>query len=192
MDAARWAVPSRHQESTVPNDQHSSSGDQTDRTPAVDRNRQATEAAGNDAGVGSRDKYRDNDDARAPLGGDDRQGTKADSRFEARGDARENVGNNARGTDAHPTGPSGNDKTKSRGDLPDEFDADLERDNHRGREAHHGMSDLAADTRAGMAGAEGAHGAFGHQGQQHDRQTQAASPAERGHDERPKKKDGHR
>ena len=53
------------------------------------------------------------------------------------------------------------------------------------------MSDLAADTRAGMAGAQGAHGEFGHQGRQHDRQTQAASPAERGHDEQPKQKEGH-
>ena len=176
----------------MPNDQNSSSADEADRTPAADRNRQQTEAAqaAGDA-QGGRDRYRDNDDARAPIGGDDRMGTKADSRFEARGDARENVGNNARGTDAHPTGPSGNDRTKSRDDLPDEFDDDLKRDNQRGREAS-GMSDLAADTRSGMAGATGAHGEFGHQGRQHDRQTQAASPAERGHDEQPKQKEGHR
>jgi hypothetical protein len=38
--------------------------------------------------------------------------TKSDSRSEARGDARESVGDNARGTDAHPTGPEGNDRTK--------------------------------------------------------------------------------
>jgi hypothetical protein len=137
-----------------------------------------------------REKYRDNDDARDPLGGDDRMGVKADSKFEARGDARENVGNHARGTDAHPTGPSGNDKQKSRGDLPDEFDDDLARDNRRGREPD-GMSALAEDTRSGMAGAEGAHGEFGHQGRQHDRKTQAASPAERGHDEQPRQKEGH-
>ena len=42
-----------------------------------------------------RDKYRDNDDERAPLGPDDRVGTKSDSKSEARGDARENVGNTA-------------------------------------------------------------------------------------------------
>ncbi len=154
----------------MPNDQHSSSADQADRTPATDRNHQATAAAQQDADGGSRDRYRDNDDARAPLGGDDRMGVKADSRFEARGDARENVGNNARGTDAHPTGPSGNDNTKSRSDLPDEFDDDLKRDNQRGREAS-GMGALAEDTRSGMAGAMGAHGEFGHQGRQHDRQT---------------------
>jgi len=137
-----------------------------------------------------RDKYRDNDDARDVLGPDDRMGVRSDSRFEARGDARENVGNHARGTDAHPTGPSGNDRQKSRSDLPDAFDGDLKRDNQRGREAH-GMGELAEDTRAGMAGASGAHGDFGHQGRQHDRKTQAASPAERGHDEQPKQKEGH-
>jgi hypothetical protein len=157
--------------------------------PEVDMAENDSNSEQNSSGS-DRDKYRDNDDVRAPLGGDDRQGTKADSRFEARGDARENVGNNARGTDAHPTGPSGNDKQKSRSDLPDEFDDDLKRDNQRGREAD-GMSALAAETRAGMAGAEGAHGEFGHQGRQHDRQTQAASPAERGHDEQPRKKEGH-
>lgn len=175
----------------MPNDQHASSAGESDRTPAADRNRQANDAArtaGDDQG--GRDRYRDNDDARAPLGADDRLGTKADSRFEARGDARDDVGNNARGTDAHPTGPSGNDRQKSRDDLPDEFDADLERDNRRGREAS-GMSELAADTRAGMAGSAEAHGDFGNQGRQHDRKTQAASPAERGHDERPHKKEGH-
>ncbi len=175
----------------MPNDQHSSSADQADRTPAVDRNRQQTEAAqaAGDA-QGGRDRYRDNDDERAPLAGGDRNEVHPDSRAEARGSARENVGNTARGTDAHPTGPSGNDRQKSRSDLPDEFDEDLKRDNQRGREPH-GMSELAADTRAGMAGAEGAHGDFGHQGRQHDRHTQAASPAERGHDERPHKKEGH-
>ena len=175
----------------MPNDQHSSSAAQTDRTPAVDQNRQQTEAAqaAGDA-QGGRDRYRDNDDERGVLAGADRSEVHPDSKSEARGSARENVGNNARGTDAHPTGPSGNDKTKSRSDLPDEFDDDLKRDNRRGREAH-GMSALAQETRAGLAGATGAHGAFGHEGQQHDRQTQAASPAERGHDERPHKKEGH-
>ncbi len=174
----------------MPNDQHASSADEQDRTTNVDRNRQATEAAQQDAGTGSRDRYRDNDDTRAPLGSGDRMESKPDTRGEARGDARENVGNHARGTDVHPTGPSGNDRQKSRSDLPDEFDDDLKRDNQRGRESD-GMSALARDTRAGMAGATGAHGDFGHQGRQHDRQTQAASPAERGHDERPKDKEGH-
>jgi hypothetical protein len=59
-----------------------------------------------------RDKYRDNDDVRDPEPKDDRVDTKSDSRSEARGDARESVGDNARGTDAHPTGPEGNDRTK--------------------------------------------------------------------------------
>ena len=177
----------------MPNDQHSSSADQTDRTPAVDRNRQQSDAAqaAGDA-QGGRDRYRDNDDERGVLSGGDRAEVHPDTKSEARGSARENVGNNARGTDAHPTGPSGNDKTKSRSDLPDNFDDDLKRDNQRGREAHHGMSELAEETRAGMAGATGAHGDFGHQGRQHDRQTQAASPAERGHDEQPKQQEGHR
>lgn len=62
----------------------------------------------------NRDKYRDNDDMRDPLEGDQRSGTKPDTKSEARGDARESVGNNARGTDANPTGPRGNDKTRSR------------------------------------------------------------------------------
>lgn len=158
------------------------------RMATNDRN---SDPSTSDQSNSGRDRYRDNDDARAPLGAQDRNDTKADSRFEARGDARENVGNNARGTDAHPTGPSGNDRQKSRGDLPDDFDADLERDNHRGREAH-GMGELAADTRAGMAGSEGAHGNFGHAGQPHGRRTQATSPAQRDHDERPKEQEGHR
>src|SRR5688500_9000063 len=61
-----------------------------------------------------RDKYRDNDDMRDPVPGDERLGVKPDSRSEARGDARETVGNNARGTDAAPYGPEGNDKTRGR------------------------------------------------------------------------------
>src|SRR3990170_2725547 len=77
--------------------------------------------------MADRDKYRDNDDMRAPLTGDDRMGVKPDSRSEARGDARETVGNNARGTDTEPTGPEGNDKTRDR-PLPDAFDEDLSRD----------------------------------------------------------------
>jgi hypothetical protein len=60
----------------------------------------------------NRDKYRDNDDERGILEGDDRTGGSADTRGEARGSARENVGNTARGTDADPTGPEGNDRTR--------------------------------------------------------------------------------
>jgi hypothetical protein len=75
--------------------------------------------------VTSRDKYRDNDDMRDPLFGRERMGSKPDSRGEARGDARETVGNNARGTDTDPVGPEGNDKTRQR-PVPDSFDADLE------------------------------------------------------------------
>jgi fumarylacetoacetase len=178
----------------MPNDSHSSSADQADRTPAVDRNRAQADDARHahhlhDAEQ-SRDRYRDNDDARGYAEGDARNQPHADSRGEARGDAREAVGNNARGTDAHPTGPGGNDKQKGRSDLPDAFDDDLARDNRRGREPQ-GMGALASDTRAGLAGAEGAHGSFGHDGVQHDRKTQAASPAERGHDEQPRDKEGH-
>jgi len=86
----------------------------------------------NSSGSG-RDKYRDNDDARAPLGPDERTGVHSDSRSEARGDARENVGNTARGTAADPTGPEGNDNTRGR-PTSDEFDEDLARDNQRARE----------------------------------------------------------
>ena len=139
----------------------------------------------------ARDRYRDNDDERGVLAGDDRNAAHSDTKSEARGSARENVGTTARGTDAHPTGPSGNDRTKSRSDLPDAFDDDLARDNQRGGEASC-MAQLARDTRSGMAGSPNAHGAFGNQGRQHDRHTQAASPAERGHDEQPKHKEGHR
>jgi len=65
--------------------------------------------------VTDRDKYRDNDDVRAPLSNRDRNETNPDSKSEARGDARENVGNTARGTDAEPTGSEGNDRTRNRG-----------------------------------------------------------------------------
>jgi hypothetical protein len=75
-----------------------------------------------------RDRYRDNDDMRAPLPDDERSGSVPDTKNEARGDARETVGNNARGTDADPTGPEGNDRTRHRPQR-DEHDTDLERDN---------------------------------------------------------------
>ena len=42
-----------------------------------------------------RDAYRDGDDVREPPGADERMGTSPDTRNEARGDARENVGNTA-------------------------------------------------------------------------------------------------
>ncbi len=61
-----------------------------------------------------RDKYRDNDDMRDPIPPDQRSDTKPDTKSEARGDARETVGRNARGTDANPTGPEGNDRTRRR------------------------------------------------------------------------------
>jgi hypothetical protein len=77
-----------------------------------------------------RDKYRDNDDVRDPIPSEDRAGTRPDTKAEARGDARESVGNTARGTDANPTGPEGNDRTRNR-PRPDDFDADLENDGRR-------------------------------------------------------------
>ena len=75
----------------------------------------------------ARPKYRDNDDHRDTLGGNERTGTDPDTRSEASGNAREAVGDHKRGTAAEPTGPEGNDRTKLR-PQPDEFDADLERD----------------------------------------------------------------
>ena len=61
-----------------------------------------------------RDKYRDGDDVRDPTPSDQRVEPDPDSKSEARGPARENVGRNARGTAANPTGPEGNDRTKRR------------------------------------------------------------------------------
>lgn len=73
-----------------------------------------------------RPQYRYNDDERDPTPPDQRSDTKPDTKFEARGDARENIGNNVRGTDAHPTGPEGNDKFKHpHRENRDDFDADL-------------------------------------------------------------------
>lgn len=45
-----------------------------------------------------RDEYRGDDDVRDPLPPDERIGTKPDTKNEARGKARENVGNVARNT----------------------------------------------------------------------------------------------
>ena len=72
--------------------------------------------------MSDRDKYRDGDDVRDPIR--DRAGVDPDTKGEARGDARDNVGSTARGTDADPTGPEGNDRTRGR-PQPDEFDEDL-------------------------------------------------------------------
>jgi len=83
--------------------------------------------AQNSSNEGNRSKYRDNDDVREPLAGDQRQDIKSDSKSEARGDARENIGNTARGTAAAPSGPEGNDRTRKR-PRSDGFDEDLRRD----------------------------------------------------------------
>ena len=88
--------------------------------------------AGRSSGA-SRDRYRDNDDMRDPLAGDEREGTSPDSKSEARGDARETIGNTARGTDANPTGPEGNDRTRKR-PRADGFDDDLAADKRKSRE----------------------------------------------------------
>jgi hypothetical protein len=79
-----------------------------------------------------RPKYRDNDDHRDTLSGNERSGTDPDSRNEASGNARENIGNHSRGTAADPTGPEGNDRTKLR-PQPDQFDSDLGDDNSKRR-----------------------------------------------------------
>jgi hypothetical protein len=78
------------------------------------------------AGDTTRSEYRDDDDQRAPVEGNERSGSKPDSKAEALGDARENIGNTARGTDAAPTGPDRNDRTRNR-PRSDEFDDDLKR-----------------------------------------------------------------
>jgi len=64
----------------------------------------------------SRDRYRDNDDVRDPLSPQERAESKPDTKSEARGDARENVGNNSRGTDTEEKGPEFNDNQRSRED----------------------------------------------------------------------------
>ena len=79
---------------------------------------------------GSRDKYRDNDDVRAPVSADQRNDPDPDTRNEARGDARENVGNHARGTAAEPS-PGSHAKHDRQ---PDAFDDDLDTDDRKSRE----------------------------------------------------------
>src|SRR4051812_35485318 len=58
--------------------------------------------------MSDRDKYRDNDDLRGVQ--HERIETDPDTKAEARGDARENVGNTSRGTAAGTTGPGRNDQ----------------------------------------------------------------------------------
>jgi hypothetical protein len=72
--------------------------------------------------MSDRSKYRDNDDQRDFQ--QDRAGTAPDTKAEARGDAREAIGNNARNTAADPASSEWNDGQKQR-PLPDEFDRDL-------------------------------------------------------------------
>ena len=148
------------------------------------------------SGDSGRDRYRDNDDVRQIDDPATRNDVGSDSRNDARGSARENIGNHARGTDATAIGPSGNDTQRSRSDLPDQYDEDLARDNRRGREGE-GMSDLAMNTRAGNAGfAEAAPqephtGDTRHGWRSHARQGQAESPVELNHNEQPRRKEGH-
>jgi hypothetical protein len=59
-----------------------------------------------------RDTYRDNDEVRDPLPSNERSGTKPDTKHEARADARDEVGDTTRGTDANPIGPEGNDRQR--------------------------------------------------------------------------------
>ncbi len=142
-----------------------------------------------------REKYRDNDDVRDPAANELRNEAHPDTRFEARGDARENVGNHSRGTDVDPKGPEFNDRTKHRADRPDAYDDDLARDNRRGKEGQ-GMSDLERDTRSGMAGMpfvqnNPAEGDTRHGWRSHARPGPAESPVELTHNHPPKHTDGH-
>jgi len=73
-----------------------------------------------------RDRYRDNDDVRQPLESDAKTGGSADTKSEARGNARENIGNTSRGTDTDVRGADENDKTRQRPHR-DQYDDDLER-----------------------------------------------------------------
>ena len=94
--------------------------DDTDRDPQFSQPNQESQPSSH------RPKYRANDDERDPIPPDQRSDTKPGTRSEARGDARENIGNNARGTDAQATGSEGKDKFKHPGrDDHDDFDDDL-------------------------------------------------------------------
>ena len=149
------------------------------------------------SGSTGRDRYRDNDDVRQVDDPATRNDVRSDSRNEARGDARENVGNVARDTAADPSGPSGNDRQRSRSDQPDEYDQDLVRDNQGGRTAS-GMEDLARQTRPGAAGFAAGDRPANMEGlddrhgwRSHARQGNAESPVELTHNEPPRKKEGH-
>jgi hypothetical protein len=94
--------------------------DNTDRDPQFSQPNQESQPSSH------RPTYRHNDDERDPMPADQRNDTKPDTRFEARGDAREDIGNNTRGTSAHTTGPEGNDKFKHpHRDDNEDFEADL-------------------------------------------------------------------
>lgn len=91
-------------------------------------------AADEPSGATGRDRHRDGDDMRGPIAAEDRVGSKPDTRFEGRGDARENVGEHARGTDTDPRGAVDNDRTRGRHDRDPEsesFDRDLQREDGR-------------------------------------------------------------
>ena len=84
-----------------------------DRSKDADpRGRPTRGGAIRDAGAplpGSRDEHRDDDNVRDPIPDDQRLGTKSDTKSEARGDARENVGNTARDTAAERVGGEARD-----------------------------------------------------------------------------------
>jgi hypothetical protein len=101
--------------------------------------------------------------------------------------ARDDQSGNAGGRDRD----RGDDRHRGGADQPDEYDEDLARDNRRGREGE-GMSDLAAETRAGNAGFTPSDGVEDRHGwRSHARRGQAESPVELNHNEPPRKKEGH-
>ena len=67
--------------------------------------------------VRDRDQYRNRDDVRDPTPPNQRRDTKPDTKSDARGPARTNVGRTSRRTDAAPTGPEGNDRMRNRYDA---------------------------------------------------------------------------
>ena len=64
-----------------------------------------------------RKKYRDGDDVREPTAANQRGDTKPDTKSEARGPARTNVGRTARGTDDTLPGLEGHDRMRNRDDA---------------------------------------------------------------------------
>ena len=100
--------------------------------------------------------------------------------------ARDERSSNDTGRDRHADG-----RQRRGADAPDQYDEDLARDNRRGREGE-GMSDLAAETRAGSAGFTPSDGVDDRHGwRSHARRGQAESPVELNHNEPPRKKEGH-